>query len=492
MAGARGNWNSSFGFIMAAVGSAVGLGNLVRFPRELAGNGGAAFLIVYLLLLLLVGLPAMLGEMSLGKMTQASPVNAFRKLGGEHGKKWAVLGVAGLLAAMFVLFFYTVMTGWTLWYVIEGLNFGGAAWMEDPASFFNNKVETGPMTILFHGIVSAITIYIVSRGISGGIEKVTSIIIPALFVIIVGIVVYALFQPGMGAGYAEIFKPDFSNLSPANVSKATGQVFFSLSLGQGAMLTYASYMEKKQSVTKNGTIIAGADTGVAILAGMMIFPVLAFTGLLSTPEMQNTLAGGSFSTAFIALPSAFMGMGAGLGQFIGTVFFLGLFFAALSSAISLIEVPVSVIIDNWGWERWKAVLGVGLVTYTFGVVSSVNADWFVLYDEIAINIFIVIGVAFTTFFAGWIAPGVAKELDSGLRSRIGIYAVWMMRTVTPALILATFVFGGLVGTDLNGDLSFWQDPGACDAAGIEDKDCQSSAAGWNNLWHEIRHVLHLD
>lgn len=479
MAGARGTWNSSFGFVMAAVGSAVGLGNLVRFPRELAGNGGAAFLFVYLILLLLVGLPAILGEMSLGKMSQMSPVNAFRKLGGENGKRWAILGVAGMMAAMFVLFFYTVLAGWTLRFFFAGFTDG---WFSDPSGYFG-QVAYGPPAIFWHLLVSAITIYIVSRGISGGIEKVNVIIMPALFAIVIGIVVYALFQPGMGAGYREIFSPDFSELSPNNIAAATGQVFFSLSLGQGAMLTYASYMEKKQSVAKNGSIIAFADTGVAVLAAMMIFPVLAFTGLLTStdPAIQGAL-GGSFGTAFIALPNAFVQMGDVVGRVVGTVFFLGLFFAALSSAISLLEVPVAVLIDNLGLTRWKAALIIGLVTYSFGVAAAVSETWLVLYDEIAINFFIVIGVALTTFFAGWFAKGVAKELDSGLRSRVGLYAIWLMRTVTPVAILAVFFFGGLFGTDAGGAITFWAD-GSC--AGVEGH-CQADAAGWNALAHEFK------
>jgi len=461
MAGARGQWGSRFGFIMAAVGSAVGLGNLVRFPRELAANGGAAYLFVYLILLLFIGLPAILGEMSLGKMSQMSPVNAFRRLGGRNGRKWAVLGVMGLLAATFVLFFYTVMTGWTLRFFFDGFT---DKWFTAPTEYYDT-IAYGPMAILWNAIVVAIVVAIVARGVSGGIEKVVVVIMPALFLIIGGIVVYALLQPGMGEGYAQVFKPDFSKLSPSNVSSAVGQVFFSLSLGQGAMLTYASYMEKRQSVTKDGSITAFADTGVAILAAMMIFPILAFTGLLADPTTQGLMAEGSFGTAFKALPNAFVSMGDVVGRIVGTVFFLGLFFAALSSAISLLEVPTSVLVDNVGFPRWKAALLIGLVVYSFGVVAAINENWFTLYDEIAVNFFIVVGVALTTLFAGWVAPGVAKELDTGLKSRIGTYGVWMMRTFVPVAILVVFFYGGLVGDDG----SFW-----------------GEGAGWRDLAHEFK------
>jgi NSS family neurotransmitter:Na+ symporter len=448
MAGARGNWNSNFGFIMAAVGSAVGLGNLVRFPKELANNGGAAFLLVYLVLLLLVGLPAILGEMTLGKITQMSPVNAFRKLGDGAGKKWGILGVAGMMAACLVLFYYAVMTGWTLRFFFATFTDG---WYSDPNGFFGD-IAHGPGAILWLAIVAVIVIYVVSRGISGGIEKVTSIIMPALFGIIFVMVIYALFQPGMGAGYARIFKPDFSAMSPSNVSAAVGQVFFSMSLGQGAMLTYASYMEKKQSVSISGTQIALADTGVAVLAAMMIFPTLAFTGLLT--EFGNA---GTFGMAFEAMPNAFVSMGPVTGRLLGGIFFLGLFFAAFSSAISLLEVPVSVVVDNMKITRAKAAMIVGGVVYIFAVVSAINEHWFELFDLLAVNVFIVVGVAITTFFAGWIAKGVGKELDVGLRSRVGTYLVWMMRTVTPVLILFAFFFGGLVGTGADGALEFFGD-----------------------------------
>ncbi len=445
MAGARGNWNSNFGFIMAAVGSAVGLGNLVRFPKELANNGGAAFLVVYLVLLLLVGLPAILGEMSLGKISQMSPVNAFRKLGEGAGKKWAVLGFAGMMSATLVMFYYAVMTGWTLRFFF-GSFVGG--WFDDPTGYFG-EVAYGPGAILWLAIVAAIVIFVVSRGISGGIEKVTSIIMPALFGIILLMVAYAWFQPGMGAGYSRIFKPDFGALTAQNISAATGQVFFSLSLGQGAMLTYASYMEKKQSVTVNGGIIAAADTGVALLAAMMIFPTLAFTGLLTQYGDSGT-----FGMAFEAMPSAFVSMG-GVGRYLGAIFFLGLFFAAFSSAISLLEVPVSVLVDNLKLDRWRATVIVGGIVYTMAVVAAVNEYWFELFDLIAVNVFIVLGVAAATIFAGWVAKGVAKELDSGLKSRIGIYLVWMMRTITPVLILVTFLFGGLWGTGIDGGYEFF-------------------------------------
>lgn len=477
MAGPRGAWNSRFGFIMAAVGSAVGLGNLVRFPRELADNGGAAYLFIYLILLVLVGLPALLGEMSLGKMAELSPVRAFQKLGGKHGKKWAVLGVFGMLAAMFVLFFYIDMTGWTLRFFFASF---WDAWWDDPEGYYD-RVAYGPGAILWHGIVAAIVVAIVARGISGGIERVVTIVIPALFVIVIGIVIYALFQPGMTDGYRAIFDPDFGELSPNNIASAVGQVFFSLSLGQGAMLTYASYMEKKQSVTQDGTITAFADTGVAMLAAMMIFPVLAFTGLLTSPIFLEQES--SFGTAFIAMPSAFVQMGDVVGRVVGTVFFLGLFFAALSSAISLLEVPTSVLVDSLGVVRWKAALLLGFIVYSFGVVSAVNADWFTLYDEIAVNFFIVAGVAFTTFFAGWIVPGVGKELDSGLRSRIGIYLVWVMRTVTPVLILVVFLFGGLFGNDVNGDILFWA---SGDCGSLAEADCEANAAGWRELGHDFQ------
>jgi len=333
-----------------------------------------------------------------------------------------------------------------------------------------------------------VTVYIVSRGISGGIEKVTTIIMPALFIIVFGIVVYAGFMDlrhgWSGSGWQAVWNPDFSELSPLKVSKAVGQVFFSLSLGQGAMLTYASYMERKQSVAKNGTIIAFADTGVAVMAALMVFPVLAFTGLLmSTDAVVQDAIAGTFGTAFVALPTAFVEMGPVVGRMVGTGFFLGLFFAALSSAISLLEVPVSVVIDKWQMPRWKAAVMIGLIVYVFGVLASVNETWFALYDEIAINVFIVVGVALTTFFAGWVAKGVAKELDSGLKSRVGIYVVWLMRTVTPLAILAVWILGGLFGADANGDFLFWAN-GDCGTLSAD--QCSAEAAGWNNLWHELK------
>lgn len=481
MAGARGQWNSRFGFIMAAVGSAVGLGNLVRFPREVAGQGGAAFLLVYLVLLVLVGLPAILGEMSIGKLTRQSPIHAFKELAksGKTSEKWMILGLFGMLAAIFVLFFYTVIAGWALRFFFESFL---DSWYQDPSGLYD-RVAYGPWAIFWNFIVVAAMVAIVAKGISGGIEKAAIIMMPTLFAIIIGIVIYAGIMDLIngGRGMLEVWKPDFNELRINHISKATGQVFFSLSLGQGAMLTYASYMDKKQSVTKDGTTIALADTGVALLAAMMIFPILAFTGLLTStdPAIQDAI-GGTFGTAFVALPNAFVSMGAVLGRIIGTVFFLGLFFAALSSAISLLEVPVSIMIDNLKMNRAKAAILIGLVTYSFGVLSSISPTWLALFDEIAVNLFIVIGVALTTFFAGWYVKDMPKALDQGLKFQVSRGLIWMMRTVTPALIIITFVFGGLWGVNPDGSFDFWYlADGNC---GLD--DCGTSA-NWRNLVHEF-------
>lgn len=434
---------------MAAVGSAVGLGNLVRFPREMASQGGAAFLIVYLGLLLLVGLPAMLGELSIGKMTNQSPIHAFRNLAREGAKGWMLLGVFGMLAAIFVLFFYTVIAGWALRFFFESFRDG---WWDDPIGFFQ-QVETGPWAIFWNAVVVGVTVWIVARGVSGGIEKAAIVMMPTLFAIVIGIAIFAGIKDAQSgfAGMKAVWDPQFSELGVNNVSKATGQVFFSLSLGQGAMLTYASYMDKKQSVTEDGTTIAFADTGVALLGAMMVFPILGFTGLLVDPETQAIMEGGSFATAFIALPNAFTEMGPEIGRIVGTLFFLGLFFAALSSAISLLEVPVSILVDNLKLARPQGALLMGLAIYIPGVLSAIDATWLTLFDEIAINLFIVVGVTLTTIFAGWIAPGIREELDANIRVKAGKAVIWMMRTVTPLLIVVTFVYGGL----FNASNEFW-------------------------------------
>lgn len=445
----RGRWGSRFGFITAVVGSAVGLGNLVRFPRELAENGGAAYLLVYLALLLLVGLPAMMGEMSLGKMSSLSPIGAFGALGGRRGAAWMLVGWVALLAALFVLFFYTVMTGWAFRFFLDGVTGG---WGEAPADRFS-QVAFGPAAVVGHALVTAAVVLVVAGGVRRGIERTVVVLMPLLLLVMLGIVVFALFQPGVGAGYAALFRPDLKALTPSGLSSAVGQVFFSLSLGQGALLTYASYMESKQSVTTDGSVAAFTGTGFAVLAGMMVFPVLAFTGMLADPAAQQHLASGDIGTAFMALPSAFAAMGPVAGPLVGSAFFLGLGLAGLSSAISLLEVPTSALVDGLKVPRAKAALLVGLVVYLFGLLAASRRAWFVLYDELAVNVFIVLAMVLTTVFAGWVAPGVAKELDRNLRSRLGTYMVWMMRTVTPALILAVVLYGSLFGDDG----SFWSD-----------------------------------
>jgi neurotransmitter:Na+ symporter, NSS family len=435
--------------VLAAIGSAVGLGNLVRFPRELSLEGGAAFLFIYLAVMLFVGYPALVAEMAIGKRAKASPIEAFKQQA-KTNPRWRYAGAVGVVAVTFVLFWYTTIAGWALRFFLETFN---GAWYAQPATHYD-EIAYGRGALLFHGIVTLVTLAVVARGISKGIEKVNLYLIPALFAIVSGLAIYAAFQPGAGAGYSALLSPDWSEVDGRTVTRAMGQVFFSLSLGQGIMLTYASYMQRKQSVVKDGAIIAGSDLAVAVMAGLMIFPFLAIGGLLDSPE----IAAGSYGTAFKAIPTAFTSMGATIGPIVGATFFLGLFFAALSSSISLMEVPVSVLSEKFGWTRAKTAILVGLVTYSFGVAAAVNQEWFLFYDELGVNLLVVMGAFLTTLFAGWYAKGIREELREGAPQRVTMPLMFAIRVIVPVALVIVFIVGGLFGND-----GFWTE-----GAGLHD------------------------
>lgn len=422
-AAAREQWRSEWGFLLAAVGSAVGLGNMWRFSYLTAEKGGAGFVGLYLFFTLLIGLPVMLAEMTIGRGARKGPVEA---LGHFGGPRWRVLGGVFVAAGFLILSYYGVIGGWTIRYAIESLTIGIRA---DPASHFA-EVASGFDSLATQILFMAVTIWIVSEGIGHGIERVARIAMPALFVIVVGIALYAFTLDGAKAGYAYYLNFELEKaLALDVVVAAAGQAFFSLSLGMGAILTFASYLPRDTHLTRETIMISAADFGVAFIAGLMVFPLMFALGL------EGDIQGGTIGALFVALPKAFAEMGP-LGWPIGSAFFLALLVGALTSAISLLEVLVSSAMDAFDWPRRRAAWLAGLAVTLAGAWSAFDLAILDLADSIAINLFLLGGGLGLSLFVGWIMVDPIAEASSRGRNDFWLHA-WrgLLRYVVPAVLL---------------------------------------------------------
>ncbi|SIR15339.1 neurotransmitter:Na+ symporter, NSS family [Haladaptatus litoreus] len=422
----RETWTSRVGFILAAVGSAVGLGNIWRFPYMSAENGGAAFLVVYLIAVALIGLPAILAEFVIGRETKKNVVDAFRNLGGPVA---ALIGVLGLFTGFWMLSYYSVVGGWVIQYVIGSLS---GAYFADPGMYFG-QVSEGTGTILFHAIFMAITIGIVAAGVEKGIEVGTKIMVPSIAILMIGMAAWAFTLDGAGAGYDYFLTADFGVIAEnyqSIIPDAVGQALFSLSLGMGAMITYASYLDGDDNLLGDGISITVLNTFVGVLAGFVVFP------LLFAQSIDPGSAGAG--AVFVSLAQAFAELPA--GGIIGFVFFLVLLIAALSSAISLLEVVVSYFVDNFDVSRPILTTGIGVMIFLLGVPSALNINTFTMFDNIASNILLPLGVTLTVIFVGWIyGGGAVAELRRGLgkNSSFGPVWLWHIRIVVFAAVLGT-------------------------------------------------------
>ena len=419
----REQWQSRSGFLLAAVGSAVGLGNMWRFSYLASEKGGAGFVALYLIFTLLIGLPVMLAELTLGRGARSGPILSLAHFGGP---RWRWLGAVFVAAGFLILSYYGVIGGWTLRYAFEAATIGfpvdAGAHFGELASGFDSLA----MQILF----MAMTIAIVSGGIGSGIERVARIAMPGLFVIMIGIALYAFTLEGSGAGYAYYLNFDLEKaLTLDVVVAAAGQAFFSLSLGMGAMLTFASYLPRESNLAKETVIISLADFGVAYVAGLMVFPLIFALG------MGSEISGSTIGALFVALPKAFATMG-WVGRFVGFAFFLALVVGALTSAISLLEVVVSASMDAFQWERRRAAIIAGFLVTALGAWSAFDIEILDLADSIAINLFLVGGGLGIAIFVGWIMQDPIGEASSGGRNSI-VYQVWrgLLRFVVPAALL---------------------------------------------------------
>ncbi|MCB0489134.1 MAG: sodium-dependent transporter [Cyclobacteriaceae bacterium] len=453
----RGQWGSKFGFIMAAAGSAVGLGNIWRFPYITGQNGGGAFVLVYIACVLLIGVPLLFTEMGLGRFTKKSTIGAFKDTGA--GAFW--MGAGAILAlgvSFFVLSYYGVIAGWTIGYIFKSL--------AGTAAGFEAFAANGAMSIGLLAFFMVLTILIVLGGVSGGIEKAAKILMPILFALIFVVAIRSLLLEGAMAGVEFYLKPDFSKITPNSILAALGQAFFSMSIGWGIMITYGSYLPKDSNLVESGVWVGLMDTGIALLAGFMIFPAVFAFG--KSPEAGPTLV-------FQVLPDIFSTMPG--GHIIGALFFLLLMVAALTSSISMLEVPASYFIDEKKWSRKKSAWVVGIAAFLFGVPSALSHGASDTFTNMSISLpwtdaiigfqnivdyffgtFFIVVVALTTcVYVAWKLPinNIISELDQGSPAfKAGNFAsnafVFFIRYVCPTVILLVLlnmmgVFGIFAG-----------------------------------------------
>lgn len=426
-AGQREGWGTKLGFILAAIGSAVGLGNMWRFAYVTSDRGGAAFVILYVIMVFAIGVPVMMAEFAVGRRARQSPIGALAQVA---GRRWIPLGYLYVLAGFLILSYYSVIAGWATRYMLAGM-LGGFS--TDAASYFE-QMSTGVPAVLYHMVFMAVTISIVIGGVKAGIERASLVLMPLLFVLLIGLAIWAAFLNGAGEGYSFYLRPSVGRVFSADtLSAAAGQAFFSLSLGMGAMLTYSSYLSRDANMPGSAVTISFSDFGVAFLAGLVVFPVIFAFGL------SEEIGASSVGALFISLPRAFVAMG-GAGWLVGLVFFAALFVGALTSAISLLEVVTSSLIDTWKLNRTTAALGAGLVIMVMGIPSALSLDVLGVFDKIAGEFFLVVGAFFLALFVGWRMSDPIGELSQGFAGR-GLLKgwLWTLRIVVP-IVLAVVIY----------------------------------------------------
>jgi len=427
---------SSSGFILAAIGSSVGLGNMWKFPYITGEHGGAAFFLLFIVCLIVVGLPVLLAEMTIGRGGRGNAATSLFNLTGNKYWKW--FGALSVLTAFLIMSYYAVVAGWTFQYTLDSLTGGLSHKGMDYEAHFNDFAG-GLMPVFWQAVVMLICGYVVARGISGGIEKFNKILIPGFLIILLVLMARSLTLPGAAEGVEFFLKPDFAKLDSESVLVALGHAFFSLSLGMGCMLTYGSYVKKEQSLGKATIAIGIGDLGYAFIAGLIIFPTVFSYGL--QPDKGVGLA-------FMALPAAFSQMP--FGAFFGGLFFILLAIAALTSAVSILEVPVAFAMTQWKWSRRKAASIVASVCFVLGIPAALSVtgslsgflifgktvfDWF---DFSTAYLLMPIGGLVVTLFTGYAWKRAGEE--AGLAGFW--YRAWMvaLRYVAPLLILVVLLY----------------------------------------------------
>jgi NSS family neurotransmitter:Na+ symporter len=436
----HGTWSSKWTFILAATGSAVGLGNIWKFPYMAGDNGGGAFVLVYLACIVVIGIPIMIGEIMIGRRGRSSPANTMRFLAAEANttKAWTMLGATGALAGLLILSFYSVAAGWAMAYVFSGFQETSA---KAVSGNFKEFLADPVSLIFWHSLFIVITVIIVARGILKGLEAWINTLMPMLFLIIILLCIYAMQTGAFMEGLIYLFKPDFTKINSDVLLAALGQAFFTLSLGMGAIMAYGAYMPANQNILKTAFAVAALDTGVALLAGIAIFPIVFANGLAPTEGP---------GLVFVTLPIAFGNMP--FGVFFGTLFFILLSIAALSSSISLIEPGVAWFVESLKTKRSYAAITLGAFAWLIGIFSALSFNlmsdfkifgmtFFDFTDFITNQIMLPLGGIFIAIFVGWVMKkqNVLEELQ--IKEGI-IFNVWffLLRFIAPVLVGLVLVY----------------------------------------------------
>lgn len=451
-------WGSKLGFILAAAGSAIGLGNIWKFPYITGENGGASFVLVYLICIAVIGLPVLIAEILIGRTTQRDPVGAFYKL--SQSKFWGAIGGMGVVAGFLILSFYAIIAGWSMGYIVEAINGNFFKFPEPAASadHFQTLVTDLPWIFGYFFLFMLLTMGIVFSGVQKGIERASKIMMPILFILLIILMIRGLTLDGAMKGLDFLWNPDWSKITASTILLALGHAFFTLSLGMGAMLTYGSYMSEKDSIPGAALQIVILDTLVALIAGTAIFTSVFAVGL--DPSAGPGLI-------FHTLPGVFTKMPG--GYFFSILFFISLTIAALTSSISLLEVVVSFFVDELNWKRHNAAVVLSIVISAIGIPSLLSfnvladfkifgLDFFALVDFIASNILLPLGGLFIAVFVAWIwgfdkvIPNLRKGAESFFDNYPQLSNVWkiFLKYLSPVLIFLVFLYSiGILEKILN-------------------------------------------
>jgi neurotransmitter:Na+ symporter, NSS family len=441
--GERDSFTSKFGVVAAVAGSAVGLGNIWRFPYVAGENGGAAFLMIYLFIIVVIGIPVMTSEFVIGRAAQLNPYGAFRKL--APGKPWYLIGIMGVVAAFMILAFYTTVAGWTLEYFYQTIS-GNLSGKSDTelTSMFDNFLKGSFRPILWFLIFMSFTGFIIMSGVKKGIEKYTKLLMPILLFLLILLCFRSVTLTGAKAGLHFLFNPDFSKITPKVILEALGQAFFSMSIGMGTLITYGSYIPKKQNLASSALYIGFADTLVAVLAGIAIFPAVFALG--GSPSSGTGLV-------FIVLPGIFQKMP--FGEVFSLMFFILLAVAALTSTISVLEVIVAYLVEELKMIRRKATIAATLAVSVLGIVTVLSMgsldnvrifgrNIFGLLEFLTSNIMLPLGGLFIVIFIGWFfSPSRTEaELTNNGEIKAGYLPLFrfIVKFVAPVAIAIVFLY----------------------------------------------------
>ena len=442
----RSGFGSKLGMVLATAGSAVGLGNVWRFPYVTGQNGGAAFIIIYIVCILLMAIPVMLCEMMIGRHGQSNAARAYGKVSGS--KRWRWVGYLGVFTGTLIVGYYSVVSGWTLQYTLSSLLNDLHGTPEYFKDFFNDFIASPTKIVGWTLLLILITHLVIIRGVEGGIEKAAKVMMPVLFVLLVVLVVCSVMLPGAAKGLEFLFRPDFSKVTGETFLEAMGQAFFSLSIGMGALCTYASYFQRDTHLVRTTAQIAGIDTGVAIMSGLIIFPAAMSVGIQpdSGPSLVFVTLPNVIEQAFASVPA--------IGYVVSVAFYLLLFIAALTSNISVHEVGTSFVSEEFHMSRRNAARVVSLICVVVGSLCALSLcgyPWlnffgkalFDLCDWMTANVLLTLGGLFTSILVGWVLPRklIVEEMTNWgtLRSRYLPIFIICVRYVAPICIVLIFL-----------------------------------------------------